>query len=400
LSFSGNLGLLAFFKYYFLFTDLTRNILNFLGFSISFPVYNFLLPVGISFYTFKTLSYTIGVYRGEIDCELNFIKYSIFVSFFPLLIAGPIIKASNFLPQIRQKIVQVSENNFMWGLSRVFKGLFKKIVIADILSQLGVDAIFANPAYYSSIDLLFALYGYAFQIYYDFSGYSDIAIGAATMLGFNIPENFNRPYISQNIREFWQRWHISLSTWFRDYLYLPIAYSATRKFTKKSYFGIKTDKLVYTKAIAITFLLCGLWHGASLNFIIWGGYHGFLIILSRFKKSAHKTKSLFTQFKRQLVCFHLVLFGWLLFRINHFNDFVEYINGLLKLSSGSQLNLIYFLILFIALIIHICPQNYIESTTKMFIRIPVPVQALVYTILILIFLGFGLSSPRFIYFQF
>jgi D-alanyl-lipoteichoic acid acyltransferase DltB (MBOAT superfamily) len=400
ISLVGNLGLLGFFKYYYFFTDLGRDTMGLFGLDISFPAYQFLLPVGISFYTFQTLSYSIDLYRKKIDCERNFLKFAIFVSFFPQLVAGPIVRASHFLPQIRKKFIPVEENNFMAGLLRVFRGLFKKIVIADILAQLGVEAIFSNPEYYSSVDLLFAMYGYAYQIYNDFSGYSDIAIGAAAMLGFNIPENFNKPYVSQNIREFWQRWHISLSTWFRDYLYLPIAYSTTRKFGKKAYFGMKKDMFIYMISIGITFILCGLWHGAAINFVLWGGYHGVLIIISRWKNSSTVPKSTAERIRRQFICFHLVLFGWLIFRIHNFSDFIEYLEGLFRFSTGSQLSIIYYLILGMAIFMHILPQNIIENLSNKFLKVPALIQAFLYVFLILIFLGFGLGSPQFIYFQF
>lgn len=199
-----NLGLLAVFKYFNFFADTSRQILTSFGIDIPLFHYELLLPVGISFYTFQSLSYTIDLYRKRINEEKNFVKFATFVAFFPQLVAGPIVRAADFLPQINRTPV-ITQEQFSLGLSLVFIGLFKKIVIADLLAQMAVDSIFANPGAYSSWDLLMALYGYTFQIYCDFSGYSDIAIGVAAMFGFVLPQNFNRPYLAQNIREFWTR---------------------------------------------------------------------------------------------------------------------------------------------------------------------------------------------------
>lgn len=221
LSLVSNLGLLGLFKYYNFFVEVGGVAASPLGLDLTFLRHELLLPVGISFYTFQTLSYTIDVYRREMPAEKNLVKFAVFVAFFPQLVAGPIVRAADFLPQMH-RLPEITRERVHDGLRLVFQGLFKKIVIADLLAGLGVDAIFARPGDFSSLDLLFGLYGYSFQIYCDFSGYSDVAIGAARIFGFELTKNFDRPYLAQNVREFWARWHISLSTWLRDYLYIAL----------------------------------------------------------------------------------------------------------------------------------------------------------------------------------
>lgn len=256
ISLTSNLGLLALFKYYNFFIELSGPAIAMFGWDLSLLRHELLLPVGISFYTFQTMSYTIDVYRGERVLERNFLKFAVFVAFFPQLIAGPIVRAKQFLPQLHH-LPNVTTQRFHDGLFLVFKGLSKKILIADLLATLAVDNVFTHPLTFSSWDLLIGLYAYTFQIYYDFSGYSDIAIGLAKMLGYDLPQNFNRPYLSQNVREFWTRWHISLSTWLRDYLYISLGGSRAAPWRVKM-------------NLMITMFLGGLWHGAALHFICWG----------------------------------------------------------------------------------------------------------------------------------
>jgi D-alanyl-lipoteichoic acid acyltransferase DltB (MBOAT superfamily) len=274
-----------------------------LGLDLSFAHHELLLPIGISFYTFQTLSYTIDLYRRRIPVERNLLRFAVYVSFFPQLVAGPIVRASHFLPQLRSA-PRVDRERFCGGLALVFQGLFKKIVIADLLAELGVDAVFARPDAYSSWDLLLALYGYAYQIYNDFSGYSDIAIGTARMLGFNIPDNFDRPYLSQNLREFWTRWHISLSTWLRDYLYISLG-------------GNRRRPLRVRFNLLATRVLGGLWHGAAFNFVLWGAYHGLLLVVYRLLERVLPEDgggSRARPFVQTVLFFHLVAFGWIIFR--------------------------------------------------------------------------------------
>ena len=385
-----NLGLLGLFKYFNFFMDSSQDGLALLGFDLNLPHHRLLLPVGISFYTFQTLSYTIDVWRRELAVERDFVKFALFVSFFPQLVAGPIVRAADFLPQL-QAPVSADDERVRRGLLRIFRGLFKKIVLADLLANLGVDAVFNNPGAYSSLDLVLALYGYAYQIYNDFSGYSDIAIGSAALLGYHIPENFNRPYLARNVREFWTRWHISLSTWLRDYLYIPLGGNRD------------TRRGRTTRNLLITMLLGGLWHGAALNFVLWGAYHGVLLAFSRGldrRASDHGGPSPTRIWLERTLCFHLVLFGWLLFRTTGWANFTEFLGGVSRLDLSLGLDPLFVLVLVVAATVHLYPKDSIERAVGRLWRLPAPVQGALLAALILLFCGLTLKSPSFIYFQF
>jgi len=381
-----NLGLLALFKYYNFFVDVSKEGLELFGADVSWAHHELLLPVGISFYTFQTLSYTIDLYRRQIEREPSLLKFAVFVSFFPQLVAGPIVRAADFLPQLRSK-PSVTTERVHYGLWRIFRGLFKKIVLADLLANFAVDPVFADPGSFSSVDLLFALYAYAFQIYNDFSGYSDVAIGAAALLGFHIPENFNRPYLSQNVREFWTRWHISLSSWLRDYLYIPLG-------------GNRGSRFRVGFNLSMTMLLGGLWHGAALNFVLWGAYHGALLIFARASERVDSEASLATRVRRRLVCFHLVLFGWLLFRVTGFTNLADYLRGFAELSGGTRLHPLFFGVLGLATLVHFTPQGLFAALGKRVQALPAPLQGGLYAGLILMFSAATIEGPTFIYFQF
>jgi alginate O-acetyltransferase complex protein AlgI len=230
---------------------------------------NIILPVGISFYTFQSLSYTIDVYRKKIQAEKDFSKLALYIAFFPQLVAGPIVRASDFLPQLKEDR-SISMNNFMIGIQIFMFGLFKKAVIADWLSVF-VDDVFRTPMAFHAVSLILAIIAYSIQIYFDFSGYSDMAIGCAKCLGYDFERNFNLPYISRNITEFWRRWHISLSSWLKEYLYIPLG--GNRKGTVRIYINNM-----------LTMLLGGLWHGANWTFVIWGGIHGIALCVHKMYK--------------------------------------------------------------------------------------------------------------------
>lgn len=277
LSLVGNLGLLGYYKY----TNFLIGSSNAL-FGTSLALQKIFLPVGISFFTFQTLSYSIDIYRGTLkpvsadaksfmDWVCSLCDFSFFVSFFPQLVAGPIVRAAEFIPQIRQPLL-LSNENLGRAMLLISGGLFKKAVISDYISVNFVDRVFENPALYSGFENLMAVYGYAIQIYCDFSGYSDMAIGLALLMGFQLPENFRTPYKSASIQEFWQRWHISLSTWLRDYLYISLG-------------GNKKGKFRTYLNLMITMILGGLWHGANWVFIAWGGLHGVALAIDRFLKN-------------------------------------------------------------------------------------------------------------------
>lgn len=293
-----NLGMLGYFKY--------TNFLFDSFFSLTgqdFQPMDIFLPVGVSFFTFQSLSYTLDVYRGNLKPVDSILDYAFFVSFFPQLVAGPIVRASDFLPQIYRPTV-VTDEMLGRGVFLIGCGLFKKAVISDYISVNFVDRVFDAPTLYSGIENLFAVYGYALQIYCDFSGYSDMAIGLALLLGFQFPINFDSPYQSRNITEFWRRWHISLSTWLRDYLYISLG--GNRKGEARTYFNQM-----------ITMLLGGLWHGASWRFIIWGALHGVALTAHKFYRSRVPTRVRehpLKPFLSVLITFHFVCFCWIFFR--------------------------------------------------------------------------------------
>lgn len=306
-----NLGILGYFKYTNFLLD------SFFSFSgQDFQPLDIFLPVGVSFFTFQSLSYTLDVYRGNLKPVDNILDYAFFVSFFPQLVAGPIVRASDFLPQIHKPTI-VSPEMLGRGIFLIGCGLFKKAVISDYISTNFVDRVFDAPTLYSGLENLFAVYGYALQIYCDFSGYSDMAIGIALLLGFRFPMNFDSPYQSKNITEFWRRWHISLSTWLRDYLYISLG--GNRKGEVRTY----ANQM-------ITMLLGGLWHGASWRFIIWGGLHGLALTVHKFVRSRFpEREASVSQWKNLLsvfLTFHFVCFCWIFFRAANMATVGEILN--------------------------------------------------------------------------
>lgn len=290
-----NLGMLVYFKYN-LYSELWCELSG-----TPFDPMKVFLPVGISFFTFQSLSYTIDVYRGQLKAQDSMLDYAFFVTFFPQMVAGPIVRASDFLPQIH-KVPFVTREDFGRGIFLVCTGLFKKAVISDYISANFVDRVFESPLQYTGLENLFAVYGYAMQIYCDFSGYSDMAIGIALMIGFTFPINFDSPYQSTSVTEFWRRWHISLSTWLRDYLYIPLG--GNRKGAMRTYINLM-----------LTMLLGGLWHGAALRYIIWGGLHGLALAVEKGVKTMMPTSpGMFRRALGGLLTFHFVCFCWIFFR--------------------------------------------------------------------------------------
>ncbi|MBE9529897.1 MAG: MBOAT family protein, partial [Proteobacteria bacterium] len=266
ISVCSNLTILGFFKYFNFFTDNLYALLNGFGFSPDPFFLNIILPVGISFYTFQTISYSIDIYRKELNPTRKFLDFALFVSFFPQLVAGPIERAKNLLPQMLLPR-KLTVDKFYEGCYLIFWGLFLKVFIADNLARM-VDPVFSSSGPYDGVRVLLALYAFAFQIFGDFAGYSNIARGLAKCMGFDLMVNFNLPYFAVNPKDFWQRWHISLSTWFRDYLYIPLG-------------GNRHGQMNTCRNLAITMLLCGLWHGAAWTFIVWGAYHALLQIIHK-----------------------------------------------------------------------------------------------------------------------
>ncbi|MCJ7801368.1 MAG: MBOAT family protein [Candidatus Marinimicrobia bacterium] len=317
-----NLGMLFGFKYFNFFSDSLRTIFDQFNVFYNVPTFKVLLPVGISFYTFQTLSYTIDVYRGKREPEKHLGIFALYVAFFPQLVAGPIERSTRLLPQLVKKY-NFDYDRVTDGLKLMLWGFFKKVVIADRVAVI-VNQVYNNPHDAAGLPLLIGTYLFAFQIYCDFSGYSDIAIGAAKVFGIDLMQNFRRPYFAKSIREFWQRWHISLSTWFRDYLYQSLG-------------GNNATRWRWYYNIMIVFLISGLWHGANWTFVIWGGLHGAYYLFSYWTRNVRsRLTRLFKLDKvpflhktlRVLFIFHIVIFGWIFFRANTFSDAIFIITHL------------------------------------------------------------------------
>ncbi|WP_299232964.1 MBOAT family protein [uncultured Bacteroides sp.] len=388
-----NLGLLCYFKYTNFFYEMFAPL-----FGGNFEPLDIFLPVGISFFTFQSLSYTIDVYRGDLKPLRNLLDYIFYVSFFPQLVAGPIVRARDFIPQIRQPLF-VSNEMFGQGVFFIVSGLFKKAVISDYISVNFVERIFENPGLYSGIENLFGIYGYALQIYCDFSGYSDMAIGLALLLGFRFPMNFNSPYKSDSVTEFWHRWHISLSTWLRDYLYISLG--GNRKGKIRTYINL-----------ILTMLLGGLWHGASWNFVVWGGLHGVALAVHKFIRSIlgrekNYQSSGIKKFFAVIITFHFVCFCWIFFRNTTFDGSVTMIKQIFssfhpelfgQLVSGYWK---VFLLMALGFVLHWCPDRWQNTCSNTVTRIPLIMQALLIIIVIFIVIQIKSSDIQpFIYFQF
>ena len=318
-----NLGILGFFKYFNFFIESAAYVLSSVGFVPHVPVLRVLLPIGISFYTFKTMTYTIDIYRGKMKPTDSFVDYALFTSFFPQILAGPIERASNLLPQISAPRLIMREK-VLAGMGLVLLGSFKKVAIADTLAPM-VGKIFDAPESMTGGQLWTGLYAYTFQIYGDFSGYTDIARGISLILGFETMVNFNSPYLSRNITEFWRRWHISLSTWFRDYLYIPLG-------------GNRLGPVRTYANLFITMLLCGLWHGAAWTFVLWGAIHGTGLLVHRAMLGGRKVdlswrptaRGWATDIAGALLTFHFVALAWVLFRAPTPDSALVYFQGLFR----------------------------------------------------------------------
>ncbi len=398
LSIIGNLGLLGFFKYFNFFAANLEFLLSRFGFHVSPHFLHIILPVGISFYTFQTMSYTIDVYRREMEPTKRFLDFSLFVSYFPQLVAGPIIRARDLLPQMLAPR-KLTMDKFYEGCYLIFWGLFQKVFIADNLAKI-VDYVFASPPPYNGAMVILALYAFAFQIYCDFAGYSNIARGLGSCMGFDIMVNFNLPYFSTNPREFWQRWHISLSTWLRDYLYIPLG-------------GNKKGRLATYRNLSITMLLGGLWHGAAWTFVIWGAYHGLLLVIQRLLKPL-SGKGLIIKnilykrlwfFIKVVFFFHLICLGWLIFRAQSLTQAWQMLNGLtanFHISPDLHLGRIVLKIIFFLWFLWIVELSQLRKNDYLVVlKSSVLVRTVFYYVSFLLLLIFGVTGGKeFIYFQF
>lgn len=389
-----DLGLLAYFKYTNFFAGMVARMIG-----CNFQPWDIFLPVGISFFTFQSLSYTIDVYRGALKPLPSLLDYAFYVSFFPQLVAGPIVRVADFAPQIRRPL-SVSKKMFATGVYLIAVGLFKKAIVSDYISLNFVDRIFENPALYSGLENLLGVYGYALQIYCDFSGYSDMAIGLAALLGFTFPPNFRSPYKSASITEFWRRWHISLSTWIRDYIYISLG-------------GNRKGKLRQNLHLLLTMLLGGLWHGASLNFVAWGGMHGIALAAHKFWHSEvlHRPRQAESRGWRRVagavLTFHFVCFTWIFFRQPTFADATNMIGQIVgnfhpellpQIISGYRY---VFALMIFGYLVHLLPEGFQTATVGILQRCNVFVCALILSIVIYVVIQTQSSTIQpFIYFRF
>lgn len=394
ISLVGNLGMLGFFKYYNFFVSSWIEAWSSVGISMEASTLNIILPVGISFYTFQTLSYTIDVYRKEMEPTKNFIDFAAFVTFFPQLVAGPIERASHLLPQF-YKNRTFDYQNAVDGVKLIIWGMFKKVVVADNCAFF-VNKIFENPEAYSSGELFVGMVFFAFQIYGDFSGYSDIAIGLSKLFGFDLMVNFKFPYFSRDIAEFWRRWHISLSTWFRDYIYIPLG-------------GSKGTQWFQIRNVMIIFLVSGFWHGANWTYVVWGLFHALMflpLLLFNVNRSHLITKSYgWLDFAKIGVTFFVVCIGWVFFRSDSIADAFQYLAHMFELKSlglslfyKTNANLMIFVLSVLSVGI-LSMQELLWVTKKR--ELPkISAFGALLLVLLIFFMGSFKNQMDFIYFQF
>jgi len=387
MSLFANISILAVFKYYNFINANITGLAAIMGFNVDIPLLRILLPIGLSFHTFQAMSYTIEVYRGNQTPERHFGIYSLYVMFFPQLVAGPIERPQNLLHQFHEP-KEFDAYRIVSGVKLISWGLFKKLVIADRLAPM-VDQVYNHPGDYHGLNVVLATLFFAEQIYCDFSGYSDIAIGSARVLGFNLMKNFRNPYLSKSVSEFWSRWHISLSTWFRDYLYIPLG-------------GNRVRVPRWMMNLLITFLISGLWHGANWTFIIWGGLNGLFIVseilMARWFKNIRVPAAV-----KHVLTLILICFTWLFFRANNLHD----AGLLIKNMFSTQTEIAYSyleLVLAFFFIIGLEMIQYADEKYRAFSRVkalPYMARMFVYAVFLTLLLNFGIfNNSQFIYFQF
>ncbi len=397
LSITINLGILCYFKYTNFFIDITNNLAS----SKVLEFQNIFLPIGVSFFTFQSMSYVIDIYRKDLNPVVRWIDYIFYLSFFPQLVAGPIVRAKDFIPQIYQNPILVDKKMYNRGILLIISGLFKKAVISNYISLNFVDRIFDNPTLYSGVENLLGVYGYALQIYCDFSGYSDMAIGIALLLGFKFNKNFDSPYKSATITEFWRRWHISLSSWLKDYLYISLG-------------GNKKGRLRTYLNLFITMLLGGLWHGAAFKFVLWGAIHGTALAIHKLMmqifprlKGTGEDMHPINRAIGIFITFHIVCFSWIFFRADNMDIAKEVIHQITynfdisllpSIISGYKYIL---LMMLLGYILHFTPSKYSLVSYKIIKAMPLPIKAVL--IVVVIWLVMQIKSTEiqpFIYFQF
>ena len=383
-----NLTVLGFFKYYGFFIDQLGAILRLIHWERDLPLMQVVLPVGVSFFTFQAMSYLIDVHRGKVQPARSLLDVMLLMSFFPHLVAGPIVRASDLLPQFNQT-PRLTRRRATEGMLLIVWGLFKKTVIASELAAGLVDPVFFDPTRYAAGDLLAGAYGYAVQIYCDFSAYSDMAIGLAALLGYRFPRNFDQPYRSTSLQEFWRRWHISLSSWLRDYLYIPLGGSRH---------GLARTCL----SLMLTMVLGGLWHGAAWTFVAWGALHGLVLCIERAwgeLKPAHWPA--WPKIVGLLITFHVVCLAWILFRSDSFASALDYLHGLTRLGPVTQLTPFLAGMIAMGLALHALPPRLLERTAAGLRYLPAPaLGGLIGAVMLIIEAIRPAGVAAFIYYQF
>jgi len=386
-----NLVILGFFKYYDFFIASATNSLNRAGLNVDPPLLNLTLPIGISFFTFQAISYLVDIKRRELDDALPFLDVAFYLSFFPQLVAGPIVRATDMASQIRRQPDprSIPSGEAFWLIAQ---GLFKKVVVSSYLATNLVDPVFDVPGEYSRSEVLLAMYGYAVQIYADFSGYTDIAIGCALLLGFRFPQNFNAPYRALSIQDFWRRWHISLSTWLRDYLYIPLG-------------GSRRGRLFTYRNIIATMVLGGLWHGASWTFVIWGAIHGVALVGERTIARHWKPLGLHPEVVivlRWAATFHIVCVSWVFFRADNLSRALELLGQLVQGGTPAPLiTLVLVALITVSIGIQFLPEEAMAKVRLEFAQAKPLTQVALMAFALVTIDSFGPEgvSP-FIYFQF
>jgi D-alanyl-lipoteichoic acid acyltransferase DltB (MBOAT superfamily) len=395
LSCVSNLTLLGVFKYFNFFTDSFVALVSGLGLSVDAPTLRIILPVGISFYTFQSMSYTIDVYRGQLRATRSLPDFALYVSFFPQLVAGPIERATRLLPQVQKKR-RVTPEQISSGMVLIVTGLFRKVAIADTVAPT-VARIFSQPELQSGPDLLIGLYLFSIQIYCDFAGYSDIARGTARLFGFELMENFAHPYFSLNITEFWRRWHISLSTWLRDYLYVPLG-------------GNRGGRVATYRNLFITMLLGGLWHGANWTFVVWGTLHGVYLAIHKLALGERRPRVGEPQWNlaswpgnlaRMVLTFHLVGLTWIFFRAESFSQAWTYLTGIFAMNGGVSAEPFGLLVVTATLLLPLDIAQYALRNHTPAFAFAWPVRAGAYATMVLAMFALRTDDiVPFIYFQF
>ena len=390
LSMGTNLGILGTFKYFNFFVDSAQSLLERIGLAPDPVVLQVVLPVGISFYTFQTMSYTIDIYRGRLEPVPDLLTFGVYVSFFPQLVAGPIERATRLMPQLVAERRKPDGETIASAVSLIVLGLVKKVVIGDLLAS-HVDDVFSRSSALGPLPLLLGVYAFAFQIYADFSGYSDVARGVSRLFGIELVRNFEQPYLSRSITEFWRRWHISLSDWLRDYLYIPLG-------------GNRAGAVATYRNLAITMLLGGLWHGASWAFVVWGALHGGFLVVERLTDSGGDPDRTLAprQIPRMVFTFHLVCLAWVFFRAPDFGTAFDVLSGIATIGLGSpDLDLVIHVAFAAVMTLGIDVVQRRSGRHELFVfRSPSAQGAVMGVAATLVILASGGNQVPFIYFQF